>query len=136
MNRWTVRSMWMTLLTFALVLPVAIALAEEGQKEAKPKAIKIGGVYGKLDLTDEQKAQIKAVQDDIRAKIEALKAEEKERIEAILTPEQKQQLEEQKAAEKAAREVEKAARDPEKETRKKVGDDGEGGKPEKNKDAQ
>lgn len=123
MSRWSSRSVFVALVAFVLVLPLALALAEEDKKEPKAKPIKIGGPYAKLDLSEEQKVQIKAVQDDIKAKMEALKAEERERIEAILTAEQKQQMEDQKAAEQAA-----------KEAKKKAAGDAEGDKPKKDKD--
>lgn len=136
MSRWSSRSVFVALFAFVLVLPLALGMDEAGKKEVKPKPVKVGGAYAKLDLSDEQKAQIKAVQDDIKAKIDALKAEERERIEAILTAEQKQQMQEQKEAEKADADAKKAAKDAEKAASKKDAEGGEGDKPKKDKDGE
>ncbi len=120
------RSVWMSLLAGMLALPLALAVAEDGPKptdEAKPKQkepreakareIKVAGVYAKLDLSDEQKQKIKAIQDDIREQMKKLREEEQARIDEVLTAEQKRQLEEHKPEPKqpkAAKEAEGKAR--------------------------
>lgn len=90
MRHLSTRRFWTAAVVATLALPLALAWAQDAEKKAKP--IKIGGPYGKLDLSEEQRQQIKAIQEDIRAKIAAIKAEEKQRIEAVLTDKQKTQL--------------------------------------------
>jgi len=70
-------------------------LAEGQDKPTKDKAakpLKVTGPYAKLDLKDEQRAQIAAIQKDIAEQIAALKRQERERILAVLTEQQRATL--------------------------------------------
>lgn len=96
------RSVLMSVLAGVLALPLAWAVAEDAPapkekvKANQVKPIKVSGHYAKLDLSDDQKQQIKAIQDDIKQKMMKLREEEASRIDAVLTAEQKQQLAEMK----------------------------------------
>lgn len=86
-------------------------LGKEGQPSgtAKPKKPcgQLPAYYAKV-VTPEQREQIIKIQEEYQPRIEALEAqlralinERNEKIEAVLTPEQKKQIEEAKAAAKA-----------------------------------
>lgn len=71
------------------------ANAEKPDKaeKAKPaKAARVYAPYHKLDLTDDQRAKIAAIQQEIRAEIKKLQQQEAERVAAVLTDEQKAQI--------------------------------------------
>ncbi|MEM9259534.1 MAG: hypothetical protein AAGA62_07790, partial [Bacteroidota bacterium] len=110
------RKLIMTMMAFLLLTAVAIAQPQRGGQEAR-------GVKGlpltELELSEEQKSQIKAIQQSTRAEMQALRANGQEqrpdreamkkimedsrtKIEAILTPEQKAKLASFKEERKAA----------------------------------
>ena len=90
MNRWTI----VPCAVLALALGVVGVAAEQGKGRGKgnAKSARIYAPYHKLELTEDQKAQIVTIQLEYAAKIDAIRAEECSRIEPLLTAEQKAQL--------------------------------------------
>ncbi len=102
--------------SLALAIPVTTSLAEApaGGSPAKKEG-KGGNPFKKLDLTDDQKAQMDTIRKDSKAKadvinvnaaltpeqkkeqLKALKAESRTIMEGVLTPAQKEQMKESKA---------------------------------------
>lgn len=100
-------------------LLITPSVAEEGAP--KPKKAMVHGHYNQLDLSDEQREQIAAIQKEYAEKIRQIRAEEQQKIAAVLTPEQQQKLERMNAEmkEKHARAAaEKKANKPEKPQKK------------------
>lgn len=56
------------------------------------------GPFAKLNLTDDQKAKIKAIREDAQAKIKPIREDEHAKVLNVLTPEQRKQLEDMKSA--------------------------------------
>lgn len=86
----------------------------EGKGPGKKVQNRLPANYGKLNLSDEQKSKIYAVQaankpkiDDLMAQLKALKEKEQEEIDAFLTPDQLKQLNEIRAAAKQKQAPEK-----------------------------
>lgn len=68
---------------------------EEPKKEKAPEKVKaprVFGDYAKLQLTDDQKAKIAAIHNEILEKRKALEQEEEARSMAVLTDEQKAEI--------------------------------------------
>lgn len=96
----------MTGLCVALLVGLCVAgvNAEKADKEKAAKPARVYAPYHKLDLTDEQRVKIAAIQKEIRAEIKKLEQQEAERVAAVLTDEQKAQFakQEEEAAKKHA----------------------------------
>jgi protein CpxP len=80
-----------TLLAIALsfAIPAAIAVGLGSQAEASPyRGPFVDRLAQKLDLTDQQKTQLKAIFAEQREKRRALREEKRARMQEVLTPEQ------------------------------------------------
>jgi Spy/CpxP family protein refolding chaperone len=92
------------------------AKAGDKKAEAKKSGNRLPANFGKLDLSDDQKTKIYAVQDtydtqidELTAKLKSLKEKQDTEIEAVLKPEQAKQLADLRAAAKKKNEDKKAA---------------------------
>ncbi len=101
------------ILSAALLAGGALALAEEpaGKPAKAPKPPKVVQPWAKVpDLSEDQKAKLIEIHEEITDKINALRKEEEERSSAVLTDAQKEKLKEILATEKAARKVKDAGK--------------------------
>lgn len=97
MKRCDARFAGLVLLGALMVLGSTWAMAEGDGKQVvevkrEKKVAKVAGPYGKLDLDEEQREKIAAIQKDIAEQIEALKRQEREQIMAVLSEEQRAKL--------------------------------------------
>jgi Spy/CpxP family protein refolding chaperone len=108
----------------ALVLVLALLGAVYSQDEKPPTKGRpsLPTYYGKLKLSEEQKAQVRKVQAEYRDKLTALqdqikklKAEEKTALAKLLTPAQRKLLRELQTGEKSDKDNEKSDKPKEKE---------------------
>jgi Spy/CpxP family protein refolding chaperone len=112
-----------SVLVLLLTGSLFVAQAQDSKKaDSKAPATKknvnrLPANYGKLNLSDDQKTRIYAVQstydpkiDELMAQVDALKAKQKSEINAVLTPEQLKKLDEVLAENKSKKQAAKAAK--------------------------
>ena len=89
-----------TITALALTLAIPVALAAGGDGPGKFAGRGLERMAEQLQLTDEQKTQMKGLFDEQRAQREAMHEQTRAKMAEILTPEQLQKMDEQREAHK------------------------------------